>query len=224
MSKSSSPKKLRGAKKIQDILCEPGWSISHEFTSEAKAVLDIVKEIHTNSDGRVLEVFDPETQAGNLYASIEEWASRLDQYIHISNNPHPIHILHGKLIQGQAFIDEVPSLIQRLSGEFKINVSELNRSEASLELIDKGVRKKGRKKCLNAEIFPALVAYTGEVIRQAVQGRWEVRPTDDPEVWEPWIINDNGKTYPPFITVYDELYDAPQCCISAAISALIHCP
>jgi hypothetical protein len=224
MSKSLDPRRLRGAQAIQDILCEPGWSVSPESTSDAKAVIDIVKEIYTNSDGRVLEVLDAEMQNGNLYNSIEAWMFRLKQYTSISNNPYPKHILHDKLPQGQTFADEVPSLIQHLSEELKVNISKLNGSEASLELIDEGIRKKGRKKCLNAEVFPALLAYIGEVIRQAVQGCWDVRPTDDPEVWEPWIIDNNGKAYAPFITLYDELYDAPRCCISAAIGALIHCP
>ena len=63
------------------------------------------------------------------------------------------------------------------------------------------------ERMLDPDVFAALTAYVGEVIRDATKGRWEMRRASDSEkTWEPWIVDPSGRSYAPF-NIYKELLE-----------------
>ncbi len=237
MRKKDAVRRMR-ARSVQVLLKESGWSLDSELTAQISANI-YTRAIYKSSDGRVLQIL--EDGAGNVYESIEAWLSLLQSLRSIQNQP-PIHLLHGRLPQERDFINQVPELINELAVKLDIPLQQLDKSEKSLEAVDWAVRRKGQYKCLEAEIFAPLVAYVGEVIKQEINGRWEMRTAEDlreivmqkiddrwkevrlgenPEVGEPWIVDEQGRNYSAFIIVYDELYESPKCCIYGAIGGQI---
>jgi hypothetical protein len=172
------------------------WTIDPELTKES------FRRAYRHPDGRSLLVF--REGRGSLFESREELLA-----LHRDlETRKPEHLLKGRLEQPAEFLTNVPTLIGELATKLRIQVEALDRSEASLELVDAAVRKIGRRKCLTAPYFGPLVAYVGEVMRAATQGRWELRSVDDGDIQEPWIIDPAGREYAPFAVVFRELYDS----------------
>lgn len=205
------------AKRIQSLLKESKWTVDYKLTAQIPNDL-YISEIYKSSDGELLAVL--RDGAGILFESTETWLSYLKSLESLQNQG-PIHLLHGRIPQGQNFVNQVPELIQELAVRLNIPSEHLDKSENSLTIVDRAVQRKGSGKCLEAKIFAPLVAYVGEVIKQEVNGRWEMRPTEDPETWEPWIVDSQGQSHPPFIIIYDELYESPQCSIYGSVGGQI---
>ncbi len=126
-----------------------------------------------------------------------------------------LHPLNGWQPQSKDLLDEVPKLLEHLAGQLNIPLAELDKTLPSLNRVEKSVRQKGRRKCLSLEIFPSLVIYVGEVIRQGTNGSWELRLNNDCDlaIWEPWIVVNNGNAFPPHAKVYEQLSEGKTCYI-----------
>ena len=53
-------------------------------------------------------------------------------------------------------------------------LKRVDKSGKSLEVLDQTIQHRGQAECLEADTFAPLVDYVGEVIRQAVNGAWEM--------------------------------------------------
>jgi hypothetical protein len=119
-----------------------------------------------------------------------------------------MHILAGKIVDRKKFPAKVDEYAQRLSGELGISRRKLDWSVTSLAVVDREARKvKGIFR--NADLFDALIAYVGEVIRRAIDGHWEMRFDRASKCWEPWVVGRYGESAP-FVIVYDQLVDQPE--------------
>jgi hypothetical protein len=107
------------------------------------------------------------------------------------------HILEGMLPEGKDFAAQVPDLVAQLPGLLNMKPEELDYSQSSLEIIDRKMRRRGREACNRPPLFPALLAYLGEVVRRQINGQWRMRLAEDGETWEPWIIDPDNRACPP---------------------------
>lgn len=114
----------------------------------------------------------------------------------------PRHMLDDRMPEGATFVEQVPALVDELAEKLDIPRAALDASIESLAAVDAAVRKRRPRRCLEAPIFSALVAYVGEVMRKHTGGRWELRPSGD--VHEPWIVA-GGAWLAPFAVVFREL-------------------
>jgi len=195
------------AKQVQELLKKPGWAPDPELSSGGSS------PAYKHSDGRILVVFE------NGKGKLGESREALLKLITAVGQQKPVHLLSGRLPQGKEFVTEVPKLIDQLAMNLGIPRNELDKSEGSLDIVDKAIKRIGRRKSMKPEVFAPLVAYVGEVIRQAVGGEWELRLAADGETWEPWIVRQNSRDHPPFAIVFRELYEGGK---SASIRGAVH--
>jgi hypothetical protein len=59
------------------------------------------------------------------------------------------------------------------------------------------MRKTDPQEMLTPQVFSALVAYVGEVMRHMTRGRWEMRLETDGQTWAPFIVDLDGFSYSP---------------------------
>jgi hypothetical protein len=105
-----------------------------------------------------------------------------------------------------SFAAQVPDLIARLPGLLGLDATVLDLTEKSLAAVDKVMRKVGADRMLEPDLYPALVAYVGEVIRAATAGTWEVRYDDSRRCWEPFVAFPDGTEYAA-LSIYDEIQE-----------------
>jgi hypothetical protein len=214
------PKSRTVSKKaVVELLRDTLWVKEENFTQ--RMVTDnVTTAIYTHPDGRVLHLV--RFGGGRLYPSTDEFLLLLQS--HESLKPGvAIHLLKGRFPYGQDFPAHVPQLVDELAALLKIPREELDNTEASLDKVDAKVKRIGRTKSLEIPVFPALVAYVGEVMRHETHGKWEIRQDyRDPEIWEPWIIDLEGRSCNPFLAVYDELAEQSPMSIRGATGARIH--
>ena len=105
----------------------------------------------------------------------------------------------------------MPQLVQQLPAKLRLKAVNLNRSLESLGHIDRATARLGGPECLDDPVILApIVAYVGEVMREAMGGRWEVRAWLGPageNAWQPIIVGANGQEYPTFV-VFKELLES----------------
>jgi hypothetical protein len=114
------------------------------------------------------------------------------------------HLLAGRVPQGRNFDAEVLQLAVEFTKRVDI---PLDGSEESLDMVDALVRRRGAKGFLEPTLFPGLLAYVGEVLRRAIDGRWEMVLSDDGETWEPWIVSSPGTRHPVSGILAKELFE-----------------
>ena len=116
------------------------------------------------------------------------------------------HILHGRSPDGPSFAELVPGRLATLPNILGLPTAKLDLSLKSIRSVEKAVKRIGFQQCLKETIFPALLAYIGEVMRQQVQGKWQMVPSEQESgIWEPWIEDQLGNRYNPFIPLWDWL-------------------
>jgi hypothetical protein len=209
MSKKISSRGL-SAKQVQELIQSSEWSINNALTTRLPADI-YINAIYSHPDGRTLTVL--KDGAGRLYNSHEDWLSHLASLEHLQHQ-EPVHILQGRLPQGQDFARIAPSLVEQLARELHIPVEQLNRSRASLESVDQAIHQKERYECLLPEVFAPLVAYLGEVVKSGTDLDWEMRLPSNGTTWEPWLVSSN-RSFPIASMVYDELSEEPDYSVSA---------
>jgi hypothetical protein len=101
------------------------------------------------------------------------------------------------------FLRDVDALAASLGS--KLGIAEhLDDTEASLEAVDEGVRKVPQDKRMSPEIVTPLVAYVGEVIRRACNGRWtKVHTLAGGSM--PAVLTHGGRFFRPLVIVLSEV-------------------
>lgn len=190
-------------KQVRSLLQDSLWIVDTELSSQSTI-------IYRNIDGRVLvhllggNGFLIDSEQSEIYIN-QLRTAQTKANIWQAENPRGRHILVGRLPQGREFATQVPALTAELPSLLKLSPNDLDLSEASLAKIDPKLKHIGRTKCLEAPLFPALVAYIGEIMRRKYGGEWYMRHHEvDTRVWEPWLIIRGGRV----CNIAPNLYDA----------------
>ncbi len=202
---------LRDSVWVRDTVLEQAYYDSYHGLPE--------KYIYRHPSGEVLEVMLPR-KTGRLYRSRAEF----EQYLQWMQEPHqPTHILEGHMLYGEDFPEHVPQLIDDLARLLKIPRDVLDGSMESLKAVDSAIKKYGKRKSLEAAVFSALVAYSGEVVRQYVQGKWKMRFEGAyAPVWEPWIVDPQDRYCTPFIYLYEDLAEKRGTSLASSMSVALN--
>jgi hypothetical protein len=94
------------------------------------------------------------------------------------------------------FSRERPVLIARLADILELTGLPLDPSWEDLRDIDRLLGQKGHKQFFQKSYFLPLLTYCGEVLRNKVNGSWRFRRDPETAVWEPYILNPEGRYYP----------------------------
>ena len=216
--------KAIGARSARKLIREIGGSSDYELVAEWERVIghpplsrpeqDIVRL----KDGRILWIFYNST---NIYTSIDEFRALL---AHVDQTAHkmPQHPLAALFPRGRGFIEGVPQLVQELPRKLHLGANALNGGVKSLDYIDKATRHLGGPEILeDPPILASIVAYVGEVMRKATDGRWAIRNGEGPDAdlgWQAVIVGANGRDYPVFV-IFKELLESGS--VRAVVSAMI---
>jgi hypothetical protein len=193
-----------------------GWSLKK---SEAKQLLE---EGHWTPD--------PENSATDLDAYVSDrgelllfmqrgrsilYASRQEEMDYLAANfskkVRSYHMLEGVLPQGAHFIEAVPSLVDELAKLLKLPRESLDGSLKSLEPVDAALRKlRPRRRALEIpNLFAAIVAYTGEVMRKLSGGTWKLVDAGG-GIFEPYIQVDDDPSHDmnPWLYPWDDIHES----------------
>jgi hypothetical protein len=223
MNKADSPKPtiVSRPEVIRQLADEP-WQRDEALTTDLLRIgsepVD-TRTAYTHPDGRVLIVFEFIGE-GRLFQNLHDfnlWLMGIESRIQAARTKAFWHILENRLPQGKDFVQHVPQLIDQLAETSGIPREQLDNSYASLEKVERVAQGWGKARCLEVPIFPMLVAYIGEVMRHDVDGYWEMRLAyHHSDIWEPWIMDREGRECNPFSFLYDmltepgeEIYFAP---------------
>lgn len=194
------------------LLKDPLWQYNSQLSQKM-----IPHSVYTHPTRGVLNVFSDDGR-GRLYKSHSDFEQHLQINDMIRQQPRAYHILDGLLPHGEAFLTHVEALIEHFRQTLKLSPELLDKSIASLEHVDKAIRKYGKRKTLESPAFAGLIAYVGEVVRTATSGRWEMRLSDqDGKTWESWIVGANERYFIFWSAVYDELAEPGPFSIYGAI-------
>lgn len=217
MSEHASQSELLTQAQTQLLFQDDQWAVDEELTAQlATRYGDITSTVYRHIYGRIFHLFLNEG-VGRLYPSMEAFQAKLDQLKGKSNqHGQPLrmthHVLEGRLPQGRYFPEHVRELVQALPAALNLSVDLFDYSVNSLGSVDEAIHVIGRDKCVELPIFPMLVAYVGEVMRHDTNGRWEMRVSKyHSNIWEPWIVDPEGRYVNPFLGVYDELDEQEIC-------------
>lgn len=194
--------------RARELLASGEWHEDPELTS----VLGF--DSYQNDRGQALIIL-----AGRTGANLCDNRDALLAYYQEAGEEPPTHLLEGRFPYDASFPEEVPRLVNVLAVVLGVERSALDMTERSLDLVEDTVRRIGYEKFLSEDLFPALVAYVGEVIRNATEGRWHMERAGD--VWEPWIRGRDGRTHPPFAIVFRELNAGERGSIRGAVNGQI---
>jgi hypothetical protein len=170
------------------------------------------------SDGRVVLVF--ETGKGILYSSREALLSLVTAVEEMAKT-RPEHPAKQLLPQGEKFLAAIDGLVDGLAREIGVHRSELDRTEASLDVLEAGIKRVGAREFLTPALMPMLVAYVGEVMRAATKGRWQMAFDENTSAWEPLVVGEAGQVHQPFALAYTELQRGRAGSIRGAVNGAI---
>jgi hypothetical protein len=184
-------------KQVKELLQEEGWTKDEAFSRRSAS-----GSVYRHTDGRVLEAIVP--GPGLLYAGIDQFILELARVEKLKSMGAQ-HILKGRLPYAQDFPQHVPELIDQLAVRFKIPREELNGSVDSLTKVDEKIKRYGKRKTFESDLFAMILAYAGEVLRLRIKGQWLMRlDENDNETWEPFIVGSNGNYYAFFSHIYEQ--------------------
>ncbi|UQA59180.1 hypothetical protein [Polyangium aurulentum] len=205
------------------------WSIKK---SEAKAVLAegtwtldpensiISSSAYVSDQGELL--LYRERGRSLLYASRKELMEKMEES---SKRPRSTHVLEGLLPQGPHFIEAVPALIDELAQHLKLPRESLDGSFDSLYPVEAALNKiRPRQRILEIpNLFAAIVAYTGEVMRKETDGYWKLNEVAG-GIYEPYVHPANGDFSDymnPFLEPYKAIAERKRggLCLAAVVSA-----
>ena len=157
-------------------------------------------EARVLQDGRVLLVIG---ESGVLYPSRESLAE-LQRGLReeIARSPI-INPVAEYLPPVDEFLRDIDAHASRLSDVLRVPPEALDRTPASLEAVDKRLWRMASAKRMTPEVITPLVAYVGEAMRLASDGRWMTMPGRN----EPMITARNGRLYQPVAIVMVELVE-----------------
>ncbi|MBL8161057.1 MAG: hypothetical protein JNJ61_03670 [Anaerolineae bacterium] len=126
----------------------------------------------------------------------------------MQSGPH--HILEDSLPDGRDFPARVDDLLAALPALLNLTPTDLDYSAESLRKIERKLKRLGFDKCLQPPIFPAVVAYLGEMMRRQIpNSTWKTRLHEDGKTWEPWVVDPQGRVCNPWMDLYDDLAEGP---------------
>jgi hypothetical protein len=189
------PRKAIGARSARKLLREVGGAVDVALSAELERALGpsqiFGSEVFRLSDGRVLHVV---AGSANMFESAEEFRLMLAKVEEVKNRTQT-HPLGVRFAGGEDFIAVVPQLVSELPGKIGLSVAVLDGSVASLEHVDRAARRQGGGTWLDdATVLAPLVAYVGEVMRNATGGDWAIRrrPGQD---WEAIVVDQQRRQY-----------------------------
>ena len=218
---SVRPRRL-SQKKVRTLLQSPNCTFNTQLTNQVPPNV-FISEIHTCSDGSVVEVLDD--GFANLYSTRQDWLTSLSEIKALVEQSEPIHILNGRLPHGQQFADVCAEIAMQLHSYFNIDSKLLNNSLESLSELDRVVQEKDKFECLSPPIFESLLAYVGEVIKNTKKDvYWEMRRVhsnnNSEDIWEPFLVISN-QSHPMYISLYDELYERKKVSIKSLVESFL---
>jgi len=182
---------------VKELLQEEGWTKDEAFSRRSAS-----ESVYLHTDGRVLEAIVP--GPGLLYIGIRQFTLELERVEKLKSMGAQ-HILKGRLPYGEGFPQHVPALIDQLAVRFKIPREELDGTVESLTKIDEKIKRYGKRKTFESDLFAIILAYAGEVLRLRTNGQWLMRLDEiDNETWEPIIVGSNGNYYAFFLHIYEQ--------------------
>jgi len=184
-----------------------GGTTDHQHAAEWERVVGHLsrpdEEVFCLRDGRIVVI---SYGTARTFASTSEYRELL-AYVEEQSRRQRSHPLGARFPRGEGFIEAVPALVQELSAKLRLAPQSLNGTVESLERIDRAARRLGGPEWLDdPTILAPVVAYVGEVMRQATDGRWEIRGADDSSQWQPIVLGTNGRVYPTF-AIFKELLE-----------------
>ena len=200
-----------GARSARKLIREIGGSPDRELAVAYERIVAPLahpdEEVVRLHDGRVVWI---SYGSANIFACADAYRALLAS-VEAMSQAKWRHPLGTEFSDGQAFIEAVPQLVQQLPAKLRVKAVNLNRSLESLDHIDRATARLGGPECLDdPAILAPIVAYVGEVMRQATAGNWEVRAWQGPageNAWQPIIVAANGREYPVFV-IFKQLLES----------------
>jgi hypothetical protein len=181
MAKGKIPGLRKVSKKEARELSKLPW-----VADESLSMLSEFGHVRVLPDGRVL-LYYPELGNGTLYpsrAAAEEMERQLAEIQREGERKMAEQRAVGfidpcvkHLPPIDDFLRDVDAHADSLGKAIKVKGEALDRSVASLDAVDKALKRIPRAKRPVPEILTPLVAYVGEVMRRASGGRWSKFPT-----------------------------------------------
>jgi len=189
---------------------------------ENKIGKSIFSKPYLLSDGRILlySIFD---STAALYESIEHLMSVVETSKKLSQKSSQ-HMLTGLLPYGSDFPLHVDELINKLSQQLSIPIDSLDRSNKSMEILDKKFKEMESSEFIYQNYFAMIVAYAGEVMIKTTPGSyWKMTYNEKDSLWEPYIITSNQTKFNPWRELYVEINENPNNpCLSCALAGELH--
>jgi hypothetical protein len=192
-------RKKIGKTALKELLKDPQWVVDEHLYETTAYAKDMIQRIYSHSDGRVMIVW------GNRIASLAGKAimhmTRQDYLdfnaeLHRLRKAPPQHMLESVQPIGQVFIDSIEDQIANLATLLKLSSDDLDFSFDSLIKLEAKIRHYGFRNTLSSPVFPALLAYVGEIMRRQINGKWRVRVQFNVE--EPWLVDAEGRVCQPW--------------------------
>jgi hypothetical protein len=143
---------------------------------------------------------------GFLYSNVDELVNYLNYVVDNTKNETPSHYLKNIFPYDNV---SFPKYVERLSNEC-IKLFKLQKSKytfGSLKIIDSVINQEGENKIDKQQLYPVLLAYVGETIRNNFKNAvWTIDYIKGDDVWEP-IITYYSKQVNPAFLVYEELFE-----------------
>lgn len=151
------------------------------FKEEYSSTRDLVYELPNDC---FLYVFDPQgvyiPGKGDIYPTtyLLQWMQQLQRARVDAANNRGSSVEHWRFYSPHPhdFIHQVASLVAHLADALHLDQQILDRSYASLDVVSKACETMGPDTVFTT-LYDNVVAYVGEVIRQRVEGHWEVNTT-----------------------------------------------
>src|SRR5262249_55011405 len=131
-------------------------------------------EVWLLDDGRVLMLRrDGKGLLWTSRAPLEEFNRKVEELV----AKGPVDPTRELLAPIDDFLRDVDAHVASLGERLRVPQEALDRTEASLDAVDKGIWRMAQAKRMKPEVITPLVAYVGEVMRLACNGRWTKVPT-----------------------------------------------
>jgi hypothetical protein len=167
-------------------------------------------------DGQLILVH--EDGKGTIYPSRDAFIELMDLVESLARQG-PVDPKRSLLPPPEEFLAGIQEHAERLAHLMGSRES-LDGSEASLGTVDRAVQALPRKQRMSLEWVSSLVAYTGEIMRAATNGRWTHMNSSPGEV-EPVVVTRDGRILQPFPLVYGELRRGRRGSLQGAVNGVL---
>jgi hypothetical protein len=197
--------KAIGARRTHKLIREIGGTPDDGLAAEWERVVAPLSRpdetVVRLSDGRILSI---SYGSARIFTSADECLQLL-AFVEQQTRRQPSHPLGTAFPGGQGFVAAVPGLIATLPGKLHLAAVRLDGSVGSLTQLDTATQQLGGANCLDdPNVLVPIVAYVGEVVRNATDGRWVIRSWELPDAvasaqWQPVIVGADGREHPIFV-------------------------